>query len=186
MRHLLFVTIAMCCIASTSRVIAQTADSLQSRVSIEYREAPAADVIKALTSAAGLTVEIGSGQLRPVTITLTNVKLATALTAVCENASCVWELQGVLKVSPIASGRPASLPPIVSFEVHDTPPFEVFRALATALDVPLTIEMILPNEPASFRLTNAAPSDALNMLCGIHRCQWTFDPNRGLRVFAKR
>ncbi len=184
MRHRLSVVIAICCIASWM-VVTEAADSLQSRVSIEYRDTPAADVIKTLAAAAGLTVEIGAGQLRPVTITLTNVKLGTALTAVCENASCVWELKSVLKVSPIASDKRVALPPMVSFEVQDTPPREVFRALATALDVPLSIEVTLSNEPASFRLSHAATSEALNMLCGIHRCQWTFDPDRGLRLLAK-
>jgi hypothetical protein len=138
-----------------------------------------------LAAAAGLTVEIGAGQLRPVTITLTNVKLATALTAVCENASCVWESQGVLKVTPIVSEKRVSLPAMVSFEVHDTTPRDVFRALATALDVPLSVEMTLSNESTSFRVSRAAPSDALNMLCSINRCQWTFDPDRGLRVLGK-
>jgi hypothetical protein len=184
MRHRWYVVIAICSIA-WKVVVAGAADPLQSRVSIEYRDAPAGDVIKTLAAAAGLTVEIGAGQLRPVTITLTNVKLGTALTAVCENASCVWELKSVLKVSPIASDKRVALPPTVSFEVQDTTPREVFRALATALDVPLNIEMTLSNEPVSFRVSRAAPSDALNMLCSVNRCQWTFDPDRGLRVLAK-
>jgi hypothetical protein len=185
MRHRLSVVIAICCIASRM-VVAEAADSLQARVSIEYRDAPAAEVIKTLAAAAGLIVEIGAGQLRPVTITLTNVKLGTALTAVCENASCVWELKSVLKVSPIASNKRIALPPTVSFEVQDTTPREVFRALATALDVPLNIEATLSNEPVSFRVSRVSTSEVLNMLCGIHRCQWTLDPDRGLRVLAKR
>jgi hypothetical protein len=184
MRRRLFVVIAICCIALWV-VVAEAADSLHSRVSIEYRDAAAADVIKALAAAAGLKVEIGAGQLRPVTITLTNVTLGTALTAVCENASCVWELQGVLKVTPIASEKRGSLPPMVSFEVHDTPPRDVFRALAIALAVPLSLEGTFSNEPTSFAVSHAATSDALNMLCRIYHCQWTFDPDRGLRLLAK-
>jgi hypothetical protein len=63
-------------------VVAQTPDPLQSRVSIDYRDAPAEEVITALAGAAGLTADISPGALRPVTITLTNVRLSTALNAV--------------------------------------------------------------------------------------------------------
>jgi hypothetical protein len=183
MRRGLFVVLAIGGIASWVAV-SDAADALQSRVSIEYRDAPAADVIRTLAAAAGLTVNIGAGQLHPVTITLTNVKLGTALAAVCDNAACIWELQGVLKVTPVGSEKRVSLPPMVSFEVYDTPPRDVFRALAIALDVPLSIDGTFSNEPTSFRLNRAATSDALNMLCGMNRCQWAFDPDRGLRVLA--
>jgi hypothetical protein len=182
MRRIILV-LALCC-NGLCVMAAQATDSLQSRVSIEYRDASAVDVINALAAAAGLTAEFSAGQLRPVTVTLTNVRLSTALTAVCENASCVWQLQGVLKVSPVATTKRFSLPPMVSFEVYDVSPREVFRALAAALDVPLSVEVGLSNEPASFRLRNAAPADALNTLCGMAHCQWRFDPDRGLRLIA--
>ena len=69
--------------------------------------------------------------------------------------------------------------------VQDTAPREVFRALATALGVPLSIDMTLSDEPTSFRLSNTATIDALNLLCALNQCQWTFDPDRGLRLLAK-
>ena len=163
-------------------VVAQTPDPLQSRVSIDYRDAPAEDVITALAGATGLTVDIGPGALRPVTITLTNVRLGTALNAVCENASCVWRLDGALKVSAVAGQARFALPPMVSFEIYDVLPVEVFRAFAAVLDVPLSVETTLSSEPATLRFRNAAPSDALNMLCSMARCQWRFDAARGLRL----
>ena len=60
---------------SWSVVAAQSADPLQSRVFIDYHDAAAVEVITALASAAGLTADISPGALRPVTITLTNVRL---------------------------------------------------------------------------------------------------------------
>jgi hypothetical protein len=166
------------------------ADPLQSRVTIDYRETPAANVIGALAAAAGLKVEIASGTLRPVTITLTNVKLGTALNAVCENASCVWRLQGPLIVTPVPSSRMASLPALVSFEVRDTPLIDFFRALAAAIDVPVTIDpglSGLSGEPnRSWQFKNTATVDVLNFLCNWHNCQWDFDAVRGLRVTRKR
>jgi hypothetical protein len=162
------------------------ADPLQSRVTIDYRETPAAKVIGAVAAAAGLKVEIASGTLRPVTITLTNVKLGTALNAICENASCVWRLQGTLSVTPVPSNRSASLPVQVSFEVRDTPLSDFFRALAAAIDVPVTVDPGLSSEPRNWQFTNASTADILNMLCAMHNCHWDFDAVRGLRVTRKQ
>ena len=52
------------------------------RVTSDDRAAPAADVIAALAAAAGVPLEPGAGAMRPVTITLTNVRLRTAIDAV--------------------------------------------------------------------------------------------------------
>jgi hypothetical protein len=161
---------------------AQTPDPLQSRVSIDYRQSPAEEVIAALAGAAGLTPDITPGALRPVTITLTNVRLGTALNAVCENAGCVWRLEGGLRVSPLPAQTQFSLPPMVSFEIYDVSPPEVFRALAAVLDVPLSVETTLSNEPATLRFRNVAPADVLNMLCSMAQCRWRFEPERGLRL----
>src|SRR5262245_57074738 len=68
-------------------------DPLDVRVTMDYRNAAAADVLGAMARGAGFEVEIAPGDLDPVTITVTNVRLGTALNAVCENASCRWRLQ---------------------------------------------------------------------------------------------
>jgi type II secretory pathway component GspD/PulD (secretin) len=160
---------------------------LDARVTIDYRNAPGLDVITTLASGAGLSVQVGSGRLRPVTIALTNVKLSNALNALCDNALCLWSLDGsVLRVTPLPSEKSASLPPMVSFELHDTTATDVFRALAAAIDVPITIEPGLSSETVSFNFKNAATSEVLNILCNFQQCQWDFDPARGLRVTQKR
>ena len=160
-------------------------DPLQARVTIDYREAPAADVIRAVAMAAGLTVEIGAGKLRPVTITLTNVRLGTALSALCDNAFCTWRLEGALKVTPVEGGQRALLPPRVSFSLQETPASDVFRALAAAIDVPVTVDPALPTNDVSLKFNNAATAEVLNMLCNILQCDWDFDPVGGLRVTRK-
>jgi hypothetical protein len=114
------------------------------------------------------------------------VGLATALNAVCENASCAWRLQGALTVSPIGNEGGASLPPSVSFDLQDTPASEVFRAVAAAINVPVTIDLDQSGAPISLKLKNAATADVLNMLCEIQHCEWSFDAVRGLRVSRKR
>jgi hypothetical protein len=165
---------------------AAEADPSNVRVTIDYRAAPAADVIAALAAAAGVPLELGAGAMRPVTITLTNVRLRTALDAVCDNALCSWILMGTLRVTPLPSEKSAALPPRVSFELHDTPVSDLFRALAAAINVQVMIESSLPNEPVSMAFKNAPTAEVLNMLCGMAQCAWDFDPDRGLRVMRKR
>jgi hypothetical protein len=171
-------------------------DPLDARVTMDYRNAAAAEVLTAIARGAGFEVEIAPGDLRPVTITVTNVRLATALAAVCENASCRWALtfssetpvpqQGVLKVTPLASDRYASLPPRVSFDLKDTPARDVFRALAAAIDVPVTVDPDLPAGLVNLTFKNAATADVLKMLCDMEKCEWSFDPAYGLRVTKRR
>ena len=161
-------------------------DPLEARVTIAFSQAPAADVIGSLAAAAGVKAEIGAGSMRPVTITLTNVKLGTALNAVCDNALCSWLFSGSLKVTPLPSEASALLPPRVSFELWDVSPSDVFRALTSAIGVALTIEPSLPGDPVSFNFKNAPTPEVLNMLCNMLQCSWDFDPTRGLRVMQKR
>lgn len=184
MRRLVMLTIAGCLSAPAAGAAGQ--DPLDVRVTIDFRNAPASEVIGTLARGAGLPLEIGAGTLRPVTITLTNVKLGTALNAVCENAACSWRFQGTLRITPVPNDRSASLPPRVSFELRDTQASDVFRALAAAIDVPLTIEPSLSSQPVSFAFKNAPTAQVLNILCGVQRCEWDFDPARGLRVTQKR
>src|ERR1700704_3584687 len=167
-----FVFLLVPAIASLTAISADTraaaaADPLEARVTIAFSGAPAADVISALAAAAGGKAEIAAGSMRPVTITLTNVKLSTALNAVCENALCSWRLYGSLKVTPLPSEGSALLPPRVSFELWDVSPTDVFRALASAIGAAVTIEPSLPNDPVSFNFKNAATPEVLNMLCNM-------------------
>ena len=60
---------------------------LDARITIDYRNAATADVINSLARGAGLTAQIGPGSLRPVTLTVTNVKLVNVMNALCDNAS---------------------------------------------------------------------------------------------------
>jgi len=123
-----------------------------------------------------------------VTITLTNVKLRTALDAVCDNALCSWHLiaGSPLKVTPLPSEGSASLPVRVSFSVDGTAPGDLFRALAAAIDVPLTVEPSLPSEAISINFKNASTAEVLNLLCNMLQCAWDFDRVRGLRITQKR
>ena len=172
--------------AQAAAQAAAQADPANVRVTIDYRAAPAATVIAALAAAAGVPLELGAGAMRPVTITLTNVRLRTAIDAVCDNALCSWRLQGTLKVTPLPSEKSAALPRRVSFSLWDSPVSDVFRALAAAIGAQITIESSLPNQPVSMNFKDASTPEVLNVLCGMANCAWDFDPDRGLRVARKR
>ena len=159
---------------------------LDARVTIDYRNTPAADVIGALARGAGLTVQIGPGTLRPVTITLTNVKLSNALNAICDNALCIWAFGSWgLHVTPLPSEQSASLPPRLSFEIHDATLTDVFRALATAIGVAVTVDPSLQGAGLNVSYKGLT-ADVLNMLCAMQQCEWDFDVARGLRVTKRR
>lgn len=185
MNRFVFVLVVMLSAGSAAAQSHAAADPLQARVTIDYRDTAAAVVIAAVAAAAGLKVDVGAGNLRPVTITLTNVTLGTALNALCENASCVWRLQGALIVTPVPDDRTGSLPPRVSFVVRDTPASDAFRALAAAIGVDVTVDPAVERDPVSFSFTNAATAEVLDVLCHVERCEWEFDATRGLRVTRK-
>jgi type II secretory pathway component GspD/PulD (secretin) len=183
MRRVLMVSCAAAVMAARGLA---AGDALDTRVTIAFSNAAAADVITQLASAAGVKAEIGAGAMRPVTITLTNVRLMTALNAVCENALCTWRLSGALKVTPLPSEASAALPARLSFQLSEVPPAEVFRAIGTAIGAPVTIEPSLPNDPVTLNFKDAPTPEVLNILCNMLQCSWDFDAQRGLRVVQKR
>jgi hypothetical protein len=88
-------------------------------------------------------------------------------------------------VTPLPSEGSASLPSRLSFSVNDTAA-NVFRAPATAINVPLTMQATLPTQEISLNFNNAATVEVLNFICNLLQCAWDFDPGRGLRITAKR
>ena len=137
-----------------------------------------------LAKAAGLTVEASSSDLRPVTLTLTNVRLRTALDAICDTAACAWKLDGTtIKVT--SSGTPAAsgLPPLVSVALDEVAVPDVFRAIGAAVGVPVVIEGGVERPPVTVKFTNAQTSTVLDHLCKNAGCTWEYDNgSRQLRV----
>lgn len=156
-----------------------TDEPLDVRVTIDFRNTPARDVLRTLTTAAGLTLNIAEGTLLPVTVSLTNVRLETALTGVCENASCQWSLNGgSVVVAPLPVETAAALPPVVSVSLSDVLVGDVFRAVAAALNLELIVEGVLPDERVTIAFRDAPPANVLNFLALAARCSWQFEPGR--------
>jgi len=126
--------------------------------------------------------------LAPRLMAYANVKLSNALNAICDNALCIWGVgSGGLHVTPLPSAPSASLPPRLSFAVHDATVTDVFRALATAIGVPVTIDPNLQSaQVVNVTFKNTPTADVLNFLCNnLQPCEWDFDVARGLRVTKK-
>jgi hypothetical protein len=174
------VALASCLIVHTTATFAQSAvaSPLDIRVTIDYRNRPALEVLGVLAASAGLNLDPRPGSLLPVTTTLTNVRLATALAAVCENASCTWQLRDqVLTIIPVAASS-TTLPRSISLTLTNASVRDVFFALAGALDLELDIAGELPENAVTITLRKVPPEEALNMLAQIARCSWEFEPGR--------
>lgn len=193
---------AMCCLAGGAAAEAQQATDdphLDTRVSIRYENASAMEVLSALARAGNATqirVPDKIERLLPVTVTLTNVTLRTALDAVCENAGCRWRVvrsdaapgQYVLAVDVASPDDPVtSIPKKVSLAMSKAPLLSVFRALAASIKVSLIVETDLPESGVStWSLQDADLTGVLKLLCEIGNCSWQLnEKNRTLRVFAR-
>ena len=154
-------------------------DILDARVTIDFRDASGAEVITAVARGAGLSVSGVGGDLHPVTITLTNVKLSNALNAICDNASCTWRLDaGELRIAPAPAGKVTTLPPHLSLELHGATSREVLRAVATALGIGIVIDRDMDMRggvPMNLNFVNASTSLVLDVVCKVQNCEWSFD-----------
>ena len=55
---------------------------------------------------------------------------------------------------------------------------DVFRAVATALNLELIVEGVLPDERVTIAFRDAPPANVLNFLALAARCSWQFEPGR--------
>jgi hypothetical protein len=158
---------------------------LDMRVSVQYVNSKAAGVLEVLAKAAGLTVEVSSSNLGPVTLTLTNVRLRTALDAICDTAACAWRLDGTtINVTSSGTSAASGLPPLVSVALDEVAAPDVFRAIAAAVGLAVVIEGRVERPPVTVKFTNAHTSTVLDYLCKNAGCAWEYD--NGLRQLRVR
>jgi len=149
---------------------------LDMRVSVQYVNSKPEAILQVLAKPAGLTVEVSSSDLRPVTLTLTNVRLGTALDAICDTAACAWKLDGTtIKVTSSGKSAASGLPPLVSVALDQVAVPDVFRAIGAAVGVAVVIEGGVERPPVTVKFTNAQTSAVLDHLCKIAGCTWEYD-----------
>ena len=137
---------------------------------IDHREAKAEEVLRSLANAASLKLEMISEELSPVNITLTNVRVRTALDAVCENAGCKWTIDEK------------------NVSVHlDSAAFEqAFRTLASFLQVAIVFEGKLPVYSVTLEMKGMPTSQLLDGLCKAANCTWRFEPEHKRLVISSK
>jgi len=160
---------------------------LDMRVSVQYVNSNPEAILQVLAKPAGLTVDVSSSDLRPVTLTLTNVRLRTALDAICDTAACAWKLDGTtIKVTSSGTSAASGLPPLVSVALDQVAVPEVFRAIGAAVGVAVVIEGRVERPPVTVKFTNAQTSAVLDHLCKIAGCTWEYDSRSAqLRVWLQ-
>ncbi len=162
-----------------ARVAAQYVD-LNAKVSIEYRAARAQDVFRVLARAGSLKLEVTEEELLPVTVTLTNARLRTALDAVCENAGCQWWVDGspaVLKVQPVAAPAGLELQSELSIHLADVAIQQALRTVASHLNVTLVLHGQLEKKNIWLSVERGPIHTVLDMLCR-QSCTWNLDTQR--------
>lgn len=176
--------------ASAAMAAAQPDASLNTRVSIDHKNTPARDVLKSLANAASMQLEISDEEMAPVTITLTNARVRTALDAVCENAGCKWTVTDgkppVLKVTRGSGSRKIDLKADISVHVKDASVEQALRTLASYFQVNVVIEGKLGAKSVNINVSNGSFPLLLDALCKAASCTWRFEPEgKRLVISAK-
>ena len=160
--------------------VAQPDTNLNARVTIDFKDARAQDVLKSLANAASMQLAVSEEPMSPVTVTLTNARVRTALDAVCENAGCQWSVVDgkppVLKVNRWGSGGKWSLKSDLSVHLKGALFEQAFLALASYLDVSIVFEGKLPVQTVTISLKEGTTTTLLDALCKAANCTWRFEP----------
>jgi hypothetical protein len=116
----------------------------------------------------------------PVTVTLANARLRTALDAVCENAGCKWWVDGpagVLKVQPVGGPAGLELQSWLSIHLADSGIEQILRTLASHLNVTLAVEGQLEKKAITMSVQRVPIRTLLDELCR-RSCTWNLDTQR--------
>ena len=202
MRIIIRCVFAVCLLAGWATPAAAQADaSLNKLVSLDFENARAVDVLKAIATSASLNFVIGSEDLTSIalagedwpakiTIKLTDVRVRTALDAVCESAGCKWTVtQGdpaMLKVTRTRADRPLDIKANLSIHLKSTLFEQAFRTLANYLQLEIAIDGKLPVKSVTLQIKEGTTTTLLDALCKAAQCTWRIEPDgKKLVISAK-
>lgn len=202
MRIIIRCVVALCLLAGWATPAAAQADaSLNKVVSLDFENARAADVLKAIAISASLNFVMGGEDLTTIalagedwpariTIKLTDVRVRTALDAVCESAGCKWTVtQGdpaILKVTRTRAYRPLDIKANLSIHLKSTLFEQAFRTLASYLQMEIVIDGKLPVKSVTLQVKEGTTTTLLDALCKAAQCTWRIEPEvKRLVISAK-
>lgn len=179
-------------VAVRSTAAAAQADAnLNKLVSLDFENARALDVLKAVATSAGLNFVMPDQEWASrITIKLTDVRVRTALDAVCESAGCKWEVNNgdpaILKVTRTRVHW--KLDPKANVSIHlDKTVFEqAFRMLASALQMEIVIDGKLPVKSVTLQVKEGTTTTLLDALCKAASCTWRFEPEAKRLVISAK
>jgi type II secretory pathway component GspD/PulD (secretin) len=177
--------------AAPSLVLAQTDVKLNSMVSLDFENARTLDVLKSLATSASLNIVIPEEDWASrITIKLTDVRVRTALDAVCESAGCKWSVTdgqpGLLKVTRIRGDRKLDLKANVSIHLTSTLFEQAFQMLAGYLQMDIVFDGKLPVKSVTLQIKEGTTTTLLDALCKAANCTWRIDPEAKRLVISAK
>lgn len=172
--------------AQVSKGAPITQSGLDERIDIVLREADVREVLASFGHILSGETEIDPEIQGEVTIELHQVRAATALTALCESAGCLWRIEdGRLKVGrdpaaptgrETAPGRAdgpsaALLDEPVDLELKDADLSQTLRAFGSIVGVRVTLAEALEGK-VTVQLENTPVRAALDAICRMEGCRW--------------
>ena len=191
MRIIIRCIFALCVLTGWPTPAAAQADpNLNVRVSITFEKAKAADVMKVIADSAAMNLQMVGEETSLVTLTMSNVRVRTALDAVCESAGCKWVvIEGqppLLKVTGAKASPKLDIKSQVSVHLNTALFEQAFRTLASALQMEIVIDGKLPIKSVTLQVKDGTTTTLLDALCKAASCTWRFDQDgKRLVISAK-
>jgi len=186
--------LSLCVAVSTAPVFAATSSPvLQERIDLDLEDASAKDILTMFAQVTGAELELDPAVTGTVTITLHNVTVRTALTAVCEGIGCRWRFETgevtrlVVEVQDAEVASRKVREASVTVELDKVPAEKAFRAVARINGIRLELDSEVEGE-ISASLRDRKLDEVLDDFCRQVGCRWTLAEDKDrtiLQVAAK-
>lgn len=138
-----------------------------------------------LARANGLQFTLDPNVDGEVTVRLSNVRLKTALDAICDSIGCTWKVEAGqtprLHVQAIAGGKPSKLPidEVIDIKITDADAHDFLKTLAMMMGAELDLDPAVTGK-VSLTLEKTPLRKGLDALCHAVQCRWSYDSSRKL------
>lgn len=160
---------------------------LDERISLELEDAPAGMVLGSFGSILKREAQVDPKIDGTISIELHNVRVETALQAVCESVGCLWRMdakslrfvpdpdhvppKGRLAVDEDTTPAPGGLDDLIDISLLDADVRETLTSFGRISGHPVVIDEEIEGV-ISLELTNAPARKALDAVCEVHDCVW--------------
>lgn len=161
-------------------------DRLASRVSLDLREASSQDLFPLFAEILEAELYVAFEEVRQVSLTFENIKIATALDAFCESIDCHWEWEErdygrwLSFTTSEAVVQKAMTAPLgdVYLQVEDADVSAVLKLAAHLMKAELVYDEALVDAKMTMS-GDVVVTDLLDHACDLLRCEWRIEANAG-------